>query len=168
MCFCTHLLWFCFSCSCNKSPARPGAVPLSRAFAVHPLRVESVAWIAERKDVLSGVFFMLTLLAYARYVSGQRSLLRYLLVAFFFTLGLMAKPMLVTLPLVLLLLDYWPFRRFGSHSLGNDANLARRSTFSRLFAEKIPLFVLSLLSSLLTRWAVIHAINQRDPASAAR
>lgn len=126
---------------------------VAAVFAVHPLRVESVAWIAERKDVLSGVFFMLTLLAYARYVSGQRSLLRYLLVAFFFALGLMSKPMLVTLPLVLLLLDYWPLCRFGSHSLGNDANVARRSTFSRLVAEKIPLFLLSLLSSLLTWWA---------------
>src|SRR6266542_6561113 len=125
---------------------------VTAVFAIHPLRVESVAWIAERKDVLSGVFFMLTLLAYARYVSGERSLLRYLLVAFFFALGLMAKPMLVTLPLVLLLLDYWPLCRFGSHSLGNDAKFARRSTFSRLVAEKIPLFLLSLLSSLLTWW----------------
>ena len=142
---------------------------VAAVFAVHPLRVESVAWIAERKDVLSGVFFMLTLLAYARYVSGERSLLRYLLVAFFFALGLMAKPMLVTLPLVLLLLDYWPLCRFGSHSLGN-ANVARRSTFSHLVAEKIPLFLLSLLSSLLTWWAqrAFHAINQRDSAGAAR
>jgi len=126
---------------------------VAAVFAVHPLRVESVAWIAERKDVLSAVFFMLTLLAYARYVSGERSLLRYLLVAFSFALGLMAKPMLVTLPLVLLLLDYWPLRRFGSHSSGKDANFARRSTFSRLVAEKIPLFLLSLLFSLLTLWA---------------
>src|ERR1700730_2004693 len=126
---------------------------VAAVFAIHPLRVESVAWIAERKDVLSGVFFMLTLLAYARYVSGERSLLRYLLVAFFFVLGLMAKPMLVTLPCVLLLLDYWPLRRFGSKSSGNDAKFARRSTFSRLVAEKIPLFLLSLLSSLLTWWA---------------
>src|SRR5438128_5565343 len=112
---------------------------VAAVFAIHPLRVESVAWIAERKDVLSGVFFMLTLLAYARYVSGERSLLRYLLVAFFFALGLMAKPMLVTLPLVLLLLDYWPLRRFGSHSLGSDVTWARRSTFPWLVAEKIPL-----------------------------
>jgi len=76
-----------------------------------------------------------------------------LLVAFFFACGLMAKPMLVTLPLVLLLLDYWPLCRFGSHSLGNDGNFARRSTFSRLVAEKIPFFLLSLLSSLVTWWA---------------
>jgi tetratricopeptide (TPR) repeat protein len=145
------VLLFLFLQQVTGAPWR--SVFAAAVFAVHPLRVESVAWIAERKDALSGVFFMLTLLAYARYVSGERSLLRYLLVAFFFALGLMAKPMLVTLPLVLLLLDYWPLRRFGSHSSGKDANFARRSTFSRLVAEKIPLFLLSLLSSLLTWWA---------------
>lgn len=145
------VLLFLFLQQVTGAPWRSAFV--AAVFAVHPLRVESVAWIAERKDVLSGVFFMLTLLAYARYVSGERSVLRYLLVAFFFALGLMSKPMLVTLPLVLLLLDYWPLCRFGSHSLGNDANVARRSTFSRLVAEKIPLFLLSLLSSLLTWWA---------------
>jgi protein O-mannosyl-transferase len=145
------VLLFLFLQQVTRAPWRSAFV--AAVFAVHPLRVESVAWIAERKDVLSGVFFMLTLLAYARYVSGGRSLLRYLLVAFFFAFGLMAKPMLVTLPLVLLLLDYWPLCRFGSHSLGNHGNFARRSTFSRLVAEKIPLFLLSLLCSLLTWWA---------------
>ena len=145
------VLLFLFLQQVTGAPWRSAFV--AAVFAVHPLRVESVAWIAERKDVLSAVFFMLTLLAYARYVSGERSLLRYLLVAFSFALGLMAKPMLVTLPLVLLLLDYWPLRRFGSHSSGKDANFARRSTFSRLVAEKIPLFLLSLLFSLLTLWA---------------
>jgi tetratricopeptide (TPR) repeat protein len=145
------VLLFLFLQQVTGAPWRSAFV--AAVFAVHPLRVESVAWIAERKDVLSGVFFMLTLLAYARYVWGERSLFRYLLVAFFFTLGLMAKPMLVTLPLVLLLLDYWPLCRFGSHPLGNAANSARSSTFSRLVAEKIPLFFLSFLSSLLTWWA---------------
>jgi protein O-mannosyl-transferase len=123
---------------------------VAAVFAIHPLRVESVAWIAERKDVLSGVFFMLTLLAYARYVSGERSLRRYLLVAFLFGLGLMAKPMLVTLPCVLLLLDYWPLRRFGSHSPENDATPARPAPLARLVVEKIPFFFLSFVSSLLT------------------
>jgi Flp pilus assembly protein TadD len=123
---------------------------VAAVFAIHPLRVESVAWVAERKDVLSGVFFMLTLLAYARYAASERSLRRYLLVAFCFALGLMAKPMLVTLPCVLLLLDYWPLCRFGSHSSGNDTTIARRSTFPRLVAEKLPLFLLTLVSSLLT------------------
>jgi tetratricopeptide (TPR) repeat protein len=142
------VLLFLFLQQVTGAPWRSAFV--AAVFAVHPLRVESVAWIAERKDVLSGVFFMLTLLAYARYVSGDRSLLRYLLVAFFFALGLMAKPMLVTLPLILLLLDYWPLRRFGSHSVRNERNFARRATFSRLLAEKIPLFLLSLISSLVT------------------
>ena len=80
-------------------------------FAVHPLRAESVAWVTERKDVLSGLFFMLTLWAYVGYVRHRFSLARYALVIVLFALGLMAKPMLVTLPFVLLLLDYWPLRR---------------------------------------------------------
>src|SRR5438034_4340790 len=83
---------------------------VAAVFAIHPLRVESVAWIAERKDVLSGVFFMLTLLAYLYYVRLPRTG-RYLVVAFVFACGLMSKPMLVTLPFVLLLLDYWPLDR---------------------------------------------------------
>src|SRR5208337_2681153 len=87
-------------------------------FAVHPLHVESVAWVAERKDVLSGLFFMLTLAAYADYARRPFSLLRYLLVTALFALGLTAKPMLVTLPLVLLLLDYWPLGRAGTREQG--------------------------------------------------
>src|SRR5213083_1903408 len=83
---------------------------VAAVFAIHPLRVESVAWIAERKDVLSGVFFMLTLLAYAYYVRSP-SVRRYLVVVFVLACGLMSKPMLVTLPFVLLLLDYWPLGR---------------------------------------------------------
>src|SRR6266566_2594438 len=83
---------------------------IAAVFAIHPLRVESVAWIAERKDVLSGVFFMLTLLAYLYYVRLPRTG-RYLMVVFVFACGLMSKPMLVTLPFVLLLLDYWPLDR---------------------------------------------------------
>src|SRR5207248_4126049 len=85
---------------------------VAAVFAIHPLRVESVAWIAERKDVLSGVFFMLTLAAYVRYVR-EPSNIRYLVVAVLFSLGLMTKPMLVTLPFVLLVLDYWPLGRFA-------------------------------------------------------
>src|SRR5215475_2568983 len=81
-------------------------------FAIHPLHVESVAWIAERKDVLSAAFFMLTLAAYFRYTWAP-SARRYLLVALLFAFGLMSKPMLVTLPFVLLLLDYWPLNRIG-------------------------------------------------------
>jgi Flp pilus assembly protein TadD len=85
-------------------------------FALHPLHVESVAWVAERKDVLSTFFFLLTLGAYGHYVRKRR-FRRYLAVFVFFTLGLMAKPMLVTLPFVLLLLDYWPLDRFAANSV---------------------------------------------------
>ena len=89
---------------------------VAAVFAIHPLRVESVAWVAERKDVLSGLFFMLTLWFYARYAERPASWGRYLLVVASFALGLTAKPMLVTLPFVLLLLDYWPLRRLGAGS----------------------------------------------------
>ena len=107
-------------------------------FAIHPLRVESVAWIAERKDVLSGVFFMLTLAAYVRYVRRQTTG-HYVLVAIVFACGLMSKPMLVTVPLVLLLLDYWPLQR-----------MADLHTLRQLVLEKIPLFILSALSCVAT------------------
>src|SRR5207248_86366 len=99
----------------NASAARTSdwrSAFVAAIFAIHPLRVESVAWIAERKDVLSGVFFMLTLAAYVRYVR-EPSNIRYLVVAVLFSLGLMTKPMLVTLPFVLLVLDYWPLGRFA-------------------------------------------------------
>ena len=88
----------------------PSAV-VAAVFAIHPLRVESVAWVAERKDVLSGLFFVLTLAAYLHYVRKADSWARYTAVWFVYLLGLMCKPMLVTLPLVLLLLDYWPLGR---------------------------------------------------------
>ena len=85
---------------------------VAAVFAIHPLHVESVVWLAERRDVLSGLFFMLTLGAYALY--AERPLIgRYLAVAGFFILGLMSKPIVVTLPCVLLLLDYWPLARFA-------------------------------------------------------
>src|SRR5208337_1777633 len=86
-------------------------------FAFHPLRVESVAWVTERKDVLSGFFGLLTLIFYVRYAqtkqtfNSQPSTLNYFLALFFFALGLMSKPMLVTWPFVMLLLDYWPLKR---------------------------------------------------------
>src|SRR4051812_1232989 len=110
---------------------------VAAVFAIHPLRVESVAWVAERKDVLSALFFMLTLVMYARYVP-RPSALRYVAVAVAFGLGLMAKPMLVTLPFILVALDYWPLRRFEKHS------------FARLLVEKIPLLLLSIASGIAT------------------
>ena len=132
----------------------PGAMAAA-LFAVHPLRAESVAWVTERKDVLSGLFFMSTLGAYVWYVRRPFSLGRYLLLAAVFTLGLMVKPMLVTLPLVLLLLDYWPLHRFaglrsngapplqwGGFSRGASvlqALLGRFPVGWQLLLEKLPL-----------------------------
>jgi protein O-mannosyl-transferase len=125
---------------------------VATVFAIHPLRVESVAWIAERKDVLSGLFFMLTLWAYMRYAHGP-SLRRYLPVALLFALGLMAKPSLVTLPCVLLLLDYWPLGRFQPGVTG-------ATTLRRLFLEKIPLLALSAASGVVTTLVQGQAIGR--------
>jgi Flp pilus assembly protein TadD len=127
-------------------------------FALHPLHVESVAWVAERKDVLSTLFWMLTLWAYLLYVkrSGIR---RYVLILVLFTLGLLAKPMLVTLPCVLLLLDYWPLERIhlGQAAISRTApgppaliaQTPRKQAFRLLF-EKTPLFLLAAISSVIT------------------
>jgi protein O-mannosyl-transferase len=125
---------------------------VSVIFAVHPLHVESVAWIAERKDVLSAVFFMLTLLAYLHY-TREPSVGRYLIVALVVALGLMSKPMLVTIPFVLLLLDYWPLRRFESRKSNNGHQPLR------LVLEKVPLIALSAISSTVTFLAQRGAIG---------
>jgi len=114
-------------------------------FAWHPLHVESVAWICERKDVLSTFFLLLTIGAYSRYVE-RPTRGRMLLALILFLLGLMSKPMLVTLPCVLLLLDYWPLNRLRTGP-GQPAPTAQ---WLRLFVEKIPFFVLSLVGCLLT------------------
>ena len=125
---------------------------VSAVFAVHPLHVESVAWIAERKDVLSAVFFMLTLLAYLHYTRAP-SMGRYLAIVFVIALGLMSKPMLVTLPFVLLLLDYWPLGRLEAFKSKPGHPL------SRLVLEKIPLIALSAVSSIVTFLAQRGAIG---------
>jgi len=109
---------------------------VAAVFAVRPLHVESVAWVAERKDVLCAFFFMLTAGAYVRYVRGP-SVWRYVLVAVCLALGLMAKPMMVTMPMVLLLLDYWPLDRF-------------RKGFGALVLEKVPLLTIVAASSVIT------------------
>lgn len=114
---------------------------VAAVFAVHPLRVESVAWISERKDVLSAVFFMLTLGAYVRYVR-QPSLGHYVMMSILVALGLMSKPMLVTVPFVLLLVDYWPLRRFAGRRINQ-----------RIILEKIPPLVLSIALCAVTFWA---------------
>jgi hypothetical protein len=119
-------------------------------FALHPLHVESVAWISERKDVLSTLFWLLTTAAYVRYVR-QRGVGAYGLALALFALGLMAKPMLVTLPFVLLLLDYWPLRRLGAASMSEAGQaVPQRETARRLLSEKVPFFALSLASIVMT------------------
>jgi hypothetical protein len=116
-------------------------------FAAHPLNIESVAWIAERKNVLSTLFWLLTMWAYLLY-ARRPGWLRYLLVAGLFVLGLMSKPMLVTLPCVLLLLDYWPLGRLRGR--GELSSPDFRRTVFRLALEKAPLFLLAAASSAIT------------------
>ena len=115
---------------------------VAAVFALHPLRVESVAWVAERKDVLCTLFWMLTLWAYARYVERPGTG-RYIWVVSFFVLGLLAKPMIVTLPFVLLFLDVWPLRR--------------KAERRQLVFEKLPLFVLAIVASVATVWVTRSA-----------
>jgi tetratricopeptide (TPR) repeat protein len=131
---------------------------VAAAFALHPLHVESVAWISERKDVLSTLFWLLTMAAYLRYVK-RPGLSRYLLTLLCFALGLMAKPMLVTLPFVLLLLDYWPLGRFKFEQTTKDTESEiRKSAIAgsqwrvmyQLIWEKIPLLALAAVSSIVT------------------
>jgi len=143
-------------------PSRTGSVwPsafVAALFAIHPLHVESVAWISERKDVLSGVFFMLTLGAYVRY-ARRPSVARYIMMSILFACGLMSKPMLVTLPFVLLLLDYWPLGRGRGMEISGERSEVRRersvvsgrwSVVRGLVVEKIPLLALSAASCLAT------------------
>lgn len=110
-------------------------------FALHPLNVESVAWAAERKNVLSSFFWLATMWAYIGYVE-KKSVRRYGLVFLFLALGLMSKPMLVTLPFVLLMMDYWPLGRLKPGEKGEN--------ISRLIIEKVPLLALAVGSSVVT------------------
>jgi protein O-mannosyl-transferase len=122
----------------------PSAV-VAALFALHPLRVESVAWISERKDVLSTLFWMLALLAYAFYVE-RRTWQRYALLALAFAAGLLAKPMVVTLPAALLLLDLWPLRRVSLAS-------GSASRWMPVVLEKVPLLALAAATSVVVYWA---------------
>jgi tetratricopeptide (TPR) repeat protein len=153
-------------------------------FAVHPLRAESVAWVTERKDVLSGLCFMLTLAAYGDYVRHRPSLVRYLAVMAFFALGLLSKAMLVTLPLVLLLLDYWPLGRFAAsacrgstpsktplhrNGVGNpgsatfmEAVLGRFPLPWRMVIEKLPLLFLVAIVGVVTVSVQGQALGAND------
>jgi Flp pilus assembly protein TadD len=132
---------------------------VAAVFALHPLRVESVAWVAERKDVLSGFFGLLTLVMYGRYAveskaHGPKSRVFYGLALLFFILGLMSKPMLVTLPFVMLLLDWWPLRRFDC-----STPASRPAPLLHLVAEKLPFFALSAVSIAATVFAQQGAIK---------
>lgn len=124
---------------------------IAAVFAIHPLRVESVAWITERKDVLSGIFFMLTLSGYLGY-ARRPTLIRYGIVFILLACGLMSKPMLVTTPFVLLLLDYWPLQRATDFR-----------AWCRLIVEKIPLLALSAASCAVTVFAQTVAESSRAP-----
>lgn len=134
------LLLFRLLCLLTGSAWRSAFV--AALFAVHPLHVESVAWAAERKDVLSAFFWMLTMLAYVRYVKAS-STGSYSLIVVFLSLGLMSKPMVVTLPLVLLAMDLWPLKRL-------DINQPFVPVVRRLMIEKLPLFALVIVSGLVT------------------
>ena len=125
---------------------------VAAVFAIHPLRVESVAWISERKDVLGAFFFMLTLGAYRAYTLKESSRARHFAVIALFAIGLMCKDMLITLPFVLLLLDYWPLRRMKFEMPGGGLRPRPEilADALRLVVEKIPLFVLSLASCIIT------------------
>ncbi len=134
------------------------SVFVAALFGLHPLHVESVAWVSERKDVLSTLFWLLTTWFYVRYVKS-RSVGTYITFIVLFALGLMAKPMLVTLPFVLLLLDYWPLGRFHTQQSGDDVNTYgsmdtvrpnRKRLAVNLIWEKTPLFALSAISSVIT------------------
>jgi regulator of sirC expression with transglutaminase-like and TPR domain len=136
----TLLLFWLF---CRMTGAIWKSAFVAALFALHPLHVESVAWIAERKDVLSGFFWMLTLCLYV-YYTEKPAIKRYLLVLFSFVCALMSKPMVVTLPVIMILLDYWPLGRFQSHK----SNLILWQ-----LKEKIPFFIFSIIISIITLYA---------------
>ena len=136
-----------------RATGSPGSsLMVAALFALHPINVESVAWISERKNLLSALFFLLALGAYNWYAREPR-LTRYLTVAALFALGLMAKPQIITFPCVLLLWDYWPLRRmFAEHADSSSEGLARIPTqsFSWLILEKLPLFAICIGSAVMT------------------
>ena len=144
----TTVLLFLFLSKSTRSPWKSGIV--AALFAVHPLHVESVAWVASRKDVLSGFFWMLCLVLYLWYYE-RKTIPRYLSVVAMFAAGLLAKPVVVTLPLVLLLLDYWPLGRFSRARTGGGAGCRTKpEPVGALILEKVPLLVIAAASCLLT------------------
>src|SRR5882724_477097 len=140
------LFWFLL----RTTHARWSSALVAALFALHPLHVESVAWASERKDTLSTFFGLLSLIAYVRYAEAP-SIRRYAWVAIMLALGLLAKPMLVTWPFVMLLLDYWPLQRFQKSEVRRQ-----RSVLRGLVVEKIPLFALVAVSAVVTSVAQSH------------
>jgi len=141
---CNALLLFAVLNTMTRATGRSALV--AALFAAHPLHVESVAWVAERKDVLSTTFWMLTMWAYVLYVR-QPGIWRYLAMATLFALGLLSKPMVATLPFVLILLDVWPLERIDVRDIYRRwAKAVRSPAVTRLVLEKAPLFVLSVIS----------------------
>jgi protein O-mannosyl-transferase len=143
----------------NASAARTsiwGSAFVAAIFAIHPLRAESVVWIEERKDVLSGVFFMLTLAAYLHY-TRKPSIGRYITMSILFAAGLLSKPMLVSMPFILLLLDYWPLQRGQQSQVSSQWSVVRG-----LVVEKIPLFALSIIIAFLTARGIAPAHSAAD------
>jgi tetratricopeptide (TPR) repeat protein len=150
--------------------AKPGRSAIIAAlFALHPLHVESVAWISKRKDVLSMLFWLLTLYSYAWY-ARRPGFGRYILTLVCFVLGLMAEPMVITLPFVLLLLDYWPLLRFATKGRPLDQIRNPQFKIRNLILEKVPFFVLSAVVCVITQiahqstWAV--AVQENLPLKA--
>ena len=133
--------------------ARWRSLIVAALFALHPINIETVAWVAERKSLLSAFFSFLTIASYAWYLK-KRNVWRYLVTAGVFALALMSKPMAVTLPAILLLLDYWPFRRFSFDHTTSEEHLPTRAAFARkaflLTMEKVPLFFMSGISAYVT------------------
>lgn len=133
----------------HTTGARGRSFVVAALFALHPLNVESVAWVAERKNVLCTFFFLLTLGAYGWY-ARKPGLKRYSLILLLFALGLASKPMVITLPFVLLLLDFWPLRRVENWSSPSAAFPVKRASFLSLLLEKLPLLLLSAASAVIT------------------
>ena len=152
------VLLFLFLSLVTKSTAR--SLLVAALFALHPIGVESVAWVAERKNVLCTTFFLLALLAYARYVQ-RPNIGRYLVVALLFVFSLASKPMVVTLPFVLLLLDYWPLQRIKGWTVSSPTFPTPQFPVWRLALEKVPLLALSVADSVVTLVAQrdVHAIR---------
>jgi tetratricopeptide (TPR) repeat protein len=144
------------------------AAIIATLFAIHPLHVESVAWVTERKDVLSGFFGLLALLAYVRY-ANRPSFSRYASVLVLFSLALLAKSMLVTLPCLFLLLDYWPLGRArpmrGSRGSAESPGSAPARSVRQLLLEKVPLLALSLLFCIVTFRVQLHSPTAANPTA---